>query len=151
MRSSNQPEAFLIAPATTATPISPKGRYWKCTFPGKYGFSTPSKVMAILQVMPRQVVIMRFIAFGKKINRWHLLHLLFNTAVVHMIVLPTNVIELKLTHCGIKLYGHSWRTSFSEAMDSVKTCFNQIPLHIIPSAPLLVSMMVVKLLMTNTV
>ena len=58
MRSSNQREAFLIAPATTATPISPKGRYWKCTFPGKYGFSTPSKVMAILQVMPRQVVIM---------------------------------------------------------------------------------------------
>ena len=57
MRSSNQREAFLIAPATTATPISPKGRYWKCTFPGKYGFSTPSKVMAILQVMPRQVVI----------------------------------------------------------------------------------------------
>ena len=58
MRSSNQWEAFLIAPATTATSISPWDRYWKCTFLGKYTFSTPSIVTAILQVMPRQVAIM---------------------------------------------------------------------------------------------
>ena len=60
MRSSNQREAFIIAPATTATAtsISPWGRYWKCTFAGKYAFSTPSIVTAILQVMPRQVVTM---------------------------------------------------------------------------------------------
>ena len=28
----------------TVTPISPWGRDWKCTFPGKYAFSTPSIV-----------------------------------------------------------------------------------------------------------
>ena len=52
MCSSNQRKASRIAPATTATPISPYGRYWKCTFHGKYAFSTPSIVTAILQVMP---------------------------------------------------------------------------------------------------
>ena len=67
MCSSNQREAFLIAPATTATPISPWDRYWKCTFSGKYAFSTPSIVTAILQVMLRQVVIIFLI---RLINSW---------------------------------------------------------------------------------
>ena len=41
MRSSNEREAFLIALATTVTPISPWGRYWECTFLGKYALQRP--------------------------------------------------------------------------------------------------------------